>query len=266
MPAMGATKSDFDLGGWGCAFPHPNLDYEAASGSQFFLVTFCPLLGCKGCMNTATNQTIDIQGTQFNYADATRKMALSAACIGLGIFLWPLREHAFWGDMESVDVGTAWLLSLIPWIIAAILPYKAHTSLDFANSRIVTLKYYGWFRTSDRHRPLTDFGRIVVRHVCHPGGEGPDTFTGSVGLQHTDGGPVFWIKEFPTTQDEMPRETYEFAIALQKRLPLPMTVLGLDFLDLEKTKFVQSMTSPETAHASRIARAPPRLGDGLSLT
>ncbi len=29
MPAMGATKSDFALGGWGCAFPDPSLDYEA---------------------------------------------------------------------------------------------------------------------------------------------------------------------------------------------------------------------------------------------
>ena len=27
----------------------------AASGSQFFLVTFCPILCCKGCMNTATD-------------------------------------------------------------------------------------------------------------------------------------------------------------------------------------------------------------------
>jgi hypothetical protein len=26
---MGATKSDFALGGWGCAFPDPSLDYEA---------------------------------------------------------------------------------------------------------------------------------------------------------------------------------------------------------------------------------------------
>jgi hypothetical protein len=30
----------------------------AATGSQFFLVTFCPILGCNGWMNTATNQTL----------------------------------------------------------------------------------------------------------------------------------------------------------------------------------------------------------------
>ena len=218
-------------------------------------------------MNSTTfNQTLDIQGTQFNYAAATCKMALSAACIGLGIFLWPLREHTFWG-LDSPDAQSgAWAIASIPWIIAAILPYKANTFLDFLNGQIVTLKYYGWFRTSDHRRPLTDFERIVVRHVCHPGGEGPDTFTGSVGLKPTDGAAVFWLKEFPTTQDEMPREACEFAIALQKRLPLPMTVLGLEFLDLEKSKFVQSRTSAETDQASRTVGMSRCSGARLSLT
>jgi len=215
-------------------------------------------------MNTKTNESLDIQGTPFNYAAATCRMALFAACIGLGIFLWPLREHTFWG-MDSPDAkGTAWFFASIPWFIAAILPCKVHTFLDFVNGQIVTLKYYGWFRTSDHRRPLTDFDRIVVRHVCHPG-EGSDTFTGSVGLKPTDEGAVFWLKEFPTTQDEMPREAYEFAITLQTRLRLPMTVLGLEFLDLEKTKFVQSKTSPETDPASRTVGMPRRSGAGLSL-
>jgi hypothetical protein len=189
-------------------------------------------------MNTTTNQPLDIQGTQFNYAVATYKLALSAACIGLGIFLWPLRENTFFG-LESFDAqGGAWTIASIPWIIAAILPYKAHTFLDFVNGQIVTLKYYGWFRTSDHRRSLTDFCRIVVRHVCHPGGEGPDTFTGSVGLKPTDGGAVFWLKDFSTTQDEMPREAYEYARRLKDLLPLPMTVLGLEFLDSEKSRRV----------------------------
>ena len=48
MPAMGATKSDFDLGGWGCAFPHPNLDYEAASGSHFFSCYLLPAPRLQG--------------------------------------------------------------------------------------------------------------------------------------------------------------------------------------------------------------------------
>lgn len=218
-------------------------------------------------MNTRTNQTLDIRGTQFNCAAATCKMALSAACIGLGIFLWPLRENTFWGDLDSAEAHfNRWLFAVVPLIIAAILPYKAHTFLEFVDSQIVTLKYYGWFRISNRRRRLADFDRIVVRHVCHPGGEGPDTFTGSVGLHPTKGETVFWLKGFPTTQDEMPREAYEFAITLQTRLRLPMTVLGLEFLDLEKTKFVQSKTSQETNQASGTAGMPRRSATGLSLT
>ena len=189
--------------------------------------------------STTSNRTLDIQGRPSNYAEATCKIALSAACIGLGIFLWPLGKHSFLGELDSPEAKpTVWLVAVIVWILAAILPYKAHTFLDLGDSQLATLKYYGGLRISNRRRPLTDFGCIAVRHVCHPGGEGPDTFTGSVGLKPRDGGAVFWLKEFSTTQDEMPREAYEFAITLQRRLALPMTVLGLEFLDLEKTRFV----------------------------
>jgi hypothetical protein len=201
-------------------------------------------------MNSAApKQTLEIRGARFNYAEATCKIALSAACIGLGIYLWPLREHSFWPQWDSPlwvkwnspeAKSTAWLLTAITLIIAAILPYKAHVFLDLGNSQLVTLKYYGWFRISNRRRPLTDFACIVVRHVCHPGGEGPDTFTGSVGLKPVEGRGVFWLKEFPTTQEEMPREAYEFALRLQENLPLPMTILGLEFLDLAKAKRVRS--------------------------
>ena len=234
----------------------------AASGSQFFFVTSRLIFCCRGCMKTATDQTLDIQGPQFNYAEATTKIALSAVCIGLGIFLW----HAPWTKDSDIETkSTAWFIATIAFIIAVILPYKAHTFLDFVKGQIVTLKHYGWFRISNRRRPLADFGSIAVRHVCHPGDEGPDTFTGSVGLKPTDGGAVFWLKEFPTTQDEMPREAYEFAIALQKRLPFPMTVRGLEFLDLEKTKFAQLQTSPETNQASRSVGIPRRPGARVSL-
>jgi hypothetical protein len=275
MPAMGETKRNMDLGGWGCAFPGLSLVDDCRIGFAMFLVTFRPIPCCKGCMNTRTDQTLDIHGTQFNHAAATCKMALSAACIGLGIFLWPLREHTFWPEWDSPfwvnwdspeAKSTAWLIAVLPLMIAAILPYKAHTFLDFVEGRIVILKYYGWFRIFNGRRPLTDFGCIAVRHVCHPGGEGPDTFTGSVGLKPTDEGAVFWLKEFPTTQDEIPREAYEFAITLQTRLRLPMTVLGLEFLDLEKTKFLPSTTPPETDPALRTVGSPRRSGAGLSLT
>jgi len=218
-------------------------------------------------MNSATsNQTLEIRGTRFNYAQATGKIALAAACIGLGIYLWPLREHSFWPQWDSPDAKPLfWLLAVIPWIIAAILPYKAQTFLDLGNSQLVTLKYYGWFRISSRRRPFTDFGCIAVRHVCHPGGEGPDTFTGSVGLKPTDGGAVFWLKEFSTTQDEMPREAYEYARRLKALLPLPMTVLGLEFLDLEKSKSTPPETSQKADQASRTVEMPHGPSTRLSL-
>jgi hypothetical protein len=202
----------------------------------------------KTMNSAAPNKILDIRGTQIDYAMATCKVAMSVACIWLGIYLWPLREHTFWpgwdspfwAKWDSLEAkSTAWFITAIPWVMAAILPYKAHVFLDSGDSQLATVKYYGWFRISNRRRPLTDFGCIAVRHVCHPGGEGPDTFTGSVGLKPTDGGAVFWLKEFPTTQDEMPREAYEFAIRLQENLPLPITILGLEFLDLAKAKRVR---------------------------
>jgi hypothetical protein len=225
------------------AWPHLARNFSCYLCGRFLLQ------GVKDkAMNGATsNQVIDIHGTQFDRGEATYRMAMSAACIGLGIFLWPLREHTVWGDLDTAEANfNRWLFAIVPLIIAASLPYKAHTFLDIGELQLATLKYYGWFRISNRRRSLTDFDRIVVRHVCHPGGEGPDTFAGSVGLKPTNAGAVFWLKEFPTTQEEMPREAYEFAITLQTMLPLPMTVLGLEFLDLEKTRFVQSKASPET--------------------
>ena len=224
--------------------------------------------------STTINRTLDVQGTRFNQAEAIWKLAMSAACIGPGIFLWPLRENTFWPELDSPfwvnwdspeAKSTAWTIAVLPLVIAAILPYKAHTFLDLGESQLVILRYYGWFRFSNQRRRLTDFGCIVVRHVCHPGGEGPDTFTGSVGLKPKDGGAVFWLKEFPATQDEVPREAYEYARKLKETLSQPLTVLGLEFLDLEKTKFVTSKTSAELDQASDTEELPRRTDVGPTL-
>jgi hypothetical protein len=122
------------------------------------------------------------------------------------------------------------ILPLIAFIIAAILPYNRHTYLHFSNRHIVvTIKHYFGFETSKRCRPLTDFSHIVVRHLCHPGGEGDnytDTYTGSVGLKPEDGSAALWVKSFPTTQDEVPRTTHEFARKLQEMTGLPVVPLG----------------------------------------
>ena len=78
---------------------------------------------------------------------------------------------------------------IFSFIFVASLAFSKQTYiyLDFTERQIVTVEHYAWFETSKRCRPLTDFSNIVVRHLCHPGGEGPDTYTGSVGLKPVDG-------------------------------------------------------------------------------
>ena len=76
---------------------------------------------------------------------------------------------------------------------------------------------------------------------------------------------MFWLKEFSTTQDEMPREAYEYARRLKELLPLPMTVLGLEFLDLEKSKSTPPETSQKADQASRTVEMPHGPSTRLSL-
>ena len=63
-------------------------------------------------------------------------------------------------------------------------------------------------------------------HLCHPGGEGPDTYTGCVGLKPVEGKAVLWVKNFPTTLDEVPRAAYEFAKKFQEMTGLPVVPVG----------------------------------------
>ena len=169
-------------------------------------------------MNEPTsNQTLDIEGTSNSYRKVAWRLGWAVACVGLGVFLWFLQREISWSAMSEHDFAMYIFLPATAFIIAAmILPYNEHTYLHFANRHIVTVKHYCGFETSKRCRPLTDFSHIVVRHLCHPGGEGEDTYTGSVGLKPVDGRAVLWVKSFPTTQDEVPRTTHEFARKLQE--------------------------------------------------
>jgi hypothetical protein len=161
-------------------------------------------------------QRLDICGAPFKPAG---RILWGMALVGFGILLW-FRTAVAWSTADEAEVMER-VFAVLVCIIAVWLPLNAHTYLDFASRQIITLKHYAWFVTWRNHRPLTDFSRIVVRHVCHSGGEGADTYTGSVGLKPLDGAPVLWIKTFPTTEDEVPREAYEFASQLQKRTGLP---------------------------------------------
>src|SRR5688572_22676488 len=83
---------------------------------------------------------------------------------------------------------------------------------------------YFLFQNLQQETPLNAFSRIVVHHVCHPGGEGEDTFTGSVGFKPIEPGPILWVKEFPATKDEVPVEPDEFAYKLSGSTGLPYSV------------------------------------------
>ena len=178
-------------------------------------------------MNEPTsNQTLDIQGT--SYRKVGQKVGWGVALVGLGIglFWWAIPINRFDLDSTGLVLGIflTFSASSIFFGVWCFFPNE-HTYLDFTDRRIVTLKHWLWFEPSRRCRPLTDFGTIVVRHLCHPGGEGPDTYTGSVGLKPVDGRAVLWVKSFPTTQDEVPRTTHEFARKLEEMTGLPVASL-----------------------------------------
>ena len=171
----------------------------------------------------ASNQTLDIEGTINTYTKVLWKVGWAVAFVGLGIFLWlQIDAPLLSATISEGEIGYG-VVALLSFIIAASLPLAEHTYtyLDFTDRQIVTVKYR-FSETSKRCRPLTDFSNIVVRHLCHPGGEGPDTYTGSVGLKPVDGRAVLWVKSFPTTQDEVPRTTHEFARQLQEMTGLPV--------------------------------------------
>lgn len=181
------------------------------------------------CMNEpASNQTLDIQGTIISYTSVAWRLGWAFAFVGLGIFLWLQIDAPLLS--ATISEGEMWcgVGALVSFIIAASLafPKQTYIYLDFTNRQIVTVNHFAWFEPSRRCRPLTDFSHIVVRHLCHPDGEGGDTYTGSVGLKPVDGRAVLWVKSFPTTQDEVPRTAYEFARKLQEITGLPVAPMG----------------------------------------
>lgn len=172
------------------------------------------------CVNPMTTQPpLDIEGEEKSIAQIHYKAICSLGLGGVGSYLM-VYARASWdenNDLAQFSVGLGFIL----FVIALWLPAYKHVYLDFADRRIVSKVHYAWFCRSKRIRPLTDFSMIVVRHLCIPGGEGPDTYTGSVGFKPVDGKAVFWVKNFPATEDAFPHETYEFAKSLAVWTGLP---------------------------------------------
>ena len=171
-------------------------------------------------MNENTSkQTLDIHGTINSSTKVAERVVWTVACVGLGIYLW-LNVETSWSP------ETSYIVAVIAFLIAAMLPCNEHSYLDFTDRQIVTSKHYCGFKINQRCRPLADFSNIVVRHLCDSSGEGEPTYTGSVGLKPLYGGPVLWVKSFPTTQDEVPRAAYQFARSLQEVTGLPFAPMG----------------------------------------
>jgi hypothetical protein len=171
----------------------------------------------RKAMNIDTSRPLDIEGTEYTPWRMTRKIFYAMALAVLGLILWRMQP---WPNADE-GLPLSRFLAILCFIAALAFPFHKHTSLSFAAREIESVTSYAWFRTGRARRPLTAFSGIVVRHVCHPGGEGPDTYTGSVGLKPFDEQAVFWVKELPASVDEVPRAVYEFARALQSATGLP---------------------------------------------
>ena len=179
-------------------------------------------------MNMATQRTLDIQGTVDGHKrSASVKVGLVILFGWLATVLWP--EGKTLSDLtpkELDETGAgASAICLICALVTAGCFFRCkgtYVYLDFKGRRIVTVDHLAWWETTRHHRPLTDFSHIVIRHLCHPGGEADDTYTGSVGLKPADAKTVLWVKSFPTTQDEVPRDTFDFATQLRESTGLPL--------------------------------------------
>jgi hypothetical protein len=173
--------------------------------------------------------TFDIRGRPITKSEISLRVGAAVTLVALGVFSVYMLMAASPSSVPSDGSREAWLfvLAFFSFLLAPFLPScSQHTYLDFGERKIITAKNYAWRKTITNSRPLTDFRHIVVRHLCHPAyGEGPDTFTGSVGLKPLDGGAILWVKDFDTNEDKVPPAAEAFARNLQKLTGLPLSGL-----------------------------------------
>lgn len=165
-----------------------------------------------------TPHAIDIRGKDISPAAVCLRSCGAVMLLGISAFAWLKLE---WRSGDDSN-GMLFALASIALVSALALPRQEHTSLDLVHQVILSRKYYFGIKTSEERRPFKDFSHIVVRHLCHPGGEGPDTYTGGVGLKPSDGSATVWIRDFPATEDEIPAATHGFARELQRWTGFPM--------------------------------------------
>jgi hypothetical protein len=175
--------------------------------------------------------TLDIRGKFTTNAEIRLRVGAAVILLASGVFFSYLLTAPVPPGVPSDGERGAWyfVCAFFSFLLAPFLPSCSERAyLDFAERSVITVKNYAWHKTIKNRRPLTDFSHIVVRHLCHPAyGEGPDTFTGSVGLKPLDGSPVLWVKDFDTSEDEVPPAAEEFARRLQKLTGVPLSGLWI---------------------------------------
>lgn len=187
---------------------------------------------CPSCLRswsgvTCDPMTLDIQGASTTKTEIRLRVGAAVTLLALGVFSLYLLKTGSSSGVPSDFSREAWYLTIasFSFLLAPFLPHcSEHTFLDFAERQIITVKNYAWRKTITNCRPLTDFGHIMVRHLCHPD-EGGYTYTGSVGLKPLDGGSILWVKNFDTNEDKVPPAAEEFASQLQKLTGLPLSGL-----------------------------------------
>lgn len=152
-------------------------------------------------------------------SDSTLGTTFKKAGLALLCFLGALICWQWAGQSDSGPLFGFLTLTLV--LVGLCQPAQEFEYVDFLSGKLVKRKWYLGYSTFHRELSLTTFGSVVLRHVCHPGGEGEDTYTGSVGLKPVERAAVRWIKEFPTTKDEVPTQSVRFARELAARLKLP---------------------------------------------
>ena len=175
-------------------------------------------MNAETSQQTLENPSLVISGGPRSRRDQIGRTVLSAGLFYLA-YVWLRWSGLLWED--AGDYPGLWgTLAVASTIVALMLPSGTYEYIDFVQRAIVTERWFLFSHTREE-TPLSHFGRIVLRHLCHSGGEGEDTFNASIGLKPAQQGSVRWVKEFPATQDEMPAAADKFARELSATTGLP---------------------------------------------
>ena len=132
---------------------------------------------CPNCLHSQPNattdtMTLDIRGRRIAKSKIRLRVGAAVSLLAVGAFVSYLFAAASASGVPrdgSREVGY-FVCAFFSFLLAPfILSCGEHTYLDFGERKIITAKNSAWRKTITNCRPLTDFGHIMVRHLCHPG-------------------------------------------------------------------------------------------------